>query len=55
MKKLSAYTKAQNCTDIADCKVGIDEIKDYLNKTKNPCQQAYNRLGKLNLKLKNLN
>ena len=51
MKKISAYTKAQNCTDVADCKVGIDEIRVYLKSTKTPCQLAYNRLGKLKKKL----
>jgi hypothetical protein len=26
VKKLSAYTHARNCTDIADCEFGISEI-----------------------------
>jgi len=54
MKKLSEYTKAQNCTDAADCQVGIDEIRAYIKSTKTPCQMAYNRLGKLKKKLEAL-
>ena len=49
---LGPYTKAKNCTDAADCRVGIAEIKEYLKDPKNPTKLAYRRFAKLDEKLK---
>lgn len=54
--KLSAYTKASNCTDLADIKVGIEEIQNYIYQcetvNKKPIKSAYIRLWKLSEKEK---
>ena len=52
--KLSAYTIAKNCSDITDVKDGMTEIREYLDRTKKPCNTAYIRLYKLSEKLKKL-
>lgn len=31
ISKLSPYTKAKNCTDLQDCKDGIEEMKKFFN------------------------
>jgi hypothetical protein len=49
--KLSPYTVAKNCTDLADIQVGIKEVTQYLIKAhwdiKLPKTLAYIRLAKL--------
>ena len=52
---LSGYTKAKNCTDFADIKSGIDEIREFikLNYPAN-CKLAYKRLNALEKKLSKL-
>jgi len=49
--KLSAYTIAKNCSDLADVEAGIDEIKKYFakceNKGEKPKDTAYIRFAKL--------
>ncbi len=54
MKKLSSYTVAKNCTDLADIKVGMDELMKYLKTEKKPLKTAYLRMHKLELKKKKL-
>ncbi len=48
--KLSAYTIAKNCSDIADVTAGIEEVNAYLQKAheqKLPTSLAQMRLAKL--------
>lgn len=54
LAKLSAYTKARNCTDLQQCKYGIDEMKSFFdfyeaNKLRIP-DEAYIRFSKLKMK-----
>lgn len=56
LKTLSGYTIAGNCTDITDCKDGIDELIEYMDycysiNAKVPTT-AYKRYNKLVEKLK---
>jgi len=45
--KLSSYTIAKNCCDIADVSTGIMYLKEYLKRTANPKPTAYRRYAKL--------
>lgn len=54
LAKLSAYTKAGNCTDLQDCKDGIEEMINFFdfyeaNKLRIP-DEAYIRFSKLRIK-----
>jgi hypothetical protein len=54
LAKLSAYTKARNCTDLQQCKYGIDDLKYFFdfyesNKLRIP-NEAYIRFAKLKKK-----
>ena len=53
-KKLSAYTIANNCTDISDIDSGIRELKQYFvaceKEGKQPSNTAYIRFSKLAIK-----
>jgi hypothetical protein len=57
--KLSPYTLARNCTDLADVNEGIKELASYFKnceKTgKQPTTTAYVRYSKLILKKEKLN
>lgn len=57
-RKLSAYTIAENCSDITDLKDGIKEVKKYLDDCSKegrvPPPSAYIRLHKLVQKLEKL-
>lgn len=49
---LSAYTIAANCSDSADCEIGISELRDFF--TANypaPCKLAIKRLFALHKKV----
>jgi len=49
--KLSAYTIANNCTDLSDVNAGMDELKEYFTACdkagKTPTATAYIRFSKL--------
>jgi hypothetical protein len=48
--KLSAYTIADNCSDLSDVEYGINEIMDYIRNNPKPIKSAYIRLYKLEQK-----
>lgn len=48
--KLSAYTIADNCSDLNDVEYGINEIMDYIRNNPKPVKSAYVRLYKLEQK-----
>ncbi len=50
LKDLSAYTKASNCTDLADIKVGESELIKAIDSCKVAPKSFYVRLYKLRLK-----
>ena len=55
--KLNPYVKAVNCTDIADCKHGIDLCNEAIKNTKLGSRTALayqKRLAKLHAKLQKL-
>jgi len=56
--KLSAYTIAKNCSDLADVTAGIEEVHAYIEKCENQgkkaCDRAYIRLAKLSEKREKL-
>lgn len=58
MKKLSSYTHAKHCTDMADCISGIEEINRAVKNRKNNKQTIpyyyYSRRSKLHMKLEKL-
>ena len=58
MKKLSAYTIARYCSDIADVVAGIDEVRERINERNRTYKKSphyfYLRLSKLKEKLKKL-
>ena len=54
-KNLSPYTIAKNCVDVADCTVGIDELKRFIRMNyPNSTKLAYKRLSAIYKKLEYL-
>jgi len=48
--KLSAYTIADNCSDLNDVEYGINEVMEYIRNNPKPVKSAYIRLYKLEQK-----
>ena len=50
-RKLSSYTKLQNCSDLYDCNQGIKELRKYFDDCYaadiKPASTAYSRYSKL--------